>query len=143
MSPLADKTFTVSNQGKSYAFGVCNAAGSSWATVGACQLPGGNGTKTTVPLGVFNHYLQFNQTGSPYLEYKTGAACDGIQKTWSTKIEFLCASNGLAEGPVIVENDNCTLVVQFVTHLVCKNEVGKFVFFVLYCRLHNFMSIFR
>lgn len=127
LSPLAAQTFNVSNQGKSYAFSICNAVGSPCpSAVGACQLSGGNGSETAIPLGLFNHYLQFNQTGSPYLEYKTGATCEGINKNWSTKIEFICASEGMVEGPVIVENDNCTLVVHFVTHLVCQQQVNEF-----------------
>lgn len=122
LSSLAAKTYKVSNDGKNYVFGVCNAAGAPCADkAGACQLPAAD-NGTVVPLGAFNHYVKFNMTGSPYLEYKTGSVCKSLDQHWSTKIEFICASEAMVEGPVIVENDDCTLVVHFVTSLVCQKQ---------------------
>lgn len=107
-------------------------------------MPGGsNSTKSVLPLGQFNHFLRFNQTGSPYLEYKSGAACENVADKWSSKIEFLCASDGMAEGPVVVENDHCQLVVHFVTRLVCQKQVRYIDLVSVKCwlTLYNYLDL--
>lgn len=130
---LAGKQYTVKRNNASYAFGICNVANSPCPDkAGACET----GSSSTKSLGIFNTNLMFDETArTVYLLYKTGTVCEGISKQWTTRIEFVCAADNDAEGPVIIENSNCELVIKYHTQIVCQKEViiyFYFFFFILF-----------
>lgn len=108
---------------ETYSFGICNMARDPCLeTSGACQTINGQATS----MGTFNDNLQFNDTGSPFLVYTAGSVCKGVHEQWTTRIEFLCPTTGQPEGPIIVENSHCQLVIHYVTDLVCRKGVSCF-----------------
>lgn len=127
LSTLAGQPYNVTSAaGLTYRFGVCNAAGAPCADgVGMCRVNGTAVQAAVLPLGDFNAHMRFNQTGAPYLWYGGGAVCGTIQRQWSARVEFVCASDGQPEGAVLVEEDEqCTVIVQFVTKLVCQQQIA-------------------
>lgn len=127
LSPLANRPYNVTTAaGLTYRFGVCNAAGAPCADgVGACRVNGTAAVAAVLPLGDFNAHMRFNQTGAPYLWYGSGAVCGNIRGQWSARVEFVCATAGMPEGPVVIEEDDeCTVIVQFVTKLVCQQPIA-------------------
>lgn len=76
-------------------------------------------------MGLINRELHFlnENTDSPILLYESGSVCKSLNKQWTTRIEFLCQTDGMSAGPTIVENNNCSLIIHFVTKLVCLKEV--------------------
>lgn len=76
-------------------------------------------------MGLFNDHLKFEQAGSPYLLYVGGDVCLKPSRQWTTKIEFLCSKNG-EDSPIVIENTDCELVIQYKTDLVCQKEVSFF-----------------
>lgn len=88
---------------------------------GACNVTGGQSSS----MGIINSDLQLSdKSTAPFLLYISGSVCSSLQKGWTTKIEFVCQTDGMTAGPKIIENSNCTLVINFVTKLVCRNEVS-------------------
>jgi insulin-like growth factor 2 receptor len=120
MSPLANKSFNLTLDGENYFFSVCSPTLEPCAGKAAACLTTAN--KQSTSLGVQNDYLRYNVTGSPYILYENGAKCDDTRH-WSTKIEFLCASEGLAEGPHIIEHKDCQLLIHFVTEYACQTNM--------------------
>ncbi|XP_055901792.1 cation-independent mannose-6-phosphate receptor [Eupeodes corollae] len=154
MNSLKNETYNLVLNGKNYTFGICTDAGSACLEHdGACESINGQSTS----LGITNSNLLLNPTGSPYLLYITGASCQPKDKTatttyWSTKIEFVCATDGAAgqtivvgdgtssastassssssslsssssSGPKIIENSNCQLLIHYQTKLACQNQI--------------------
>lgn len=82
-------------------------------------------------MGTFNTNLRINQTGTPYLLYENGVICEEKENTkWSTKIEFVCANNSSGkgknksvEGPKIIENSHCQLLINYQTELACQEQI--------------------
>lgn len=137
LTSLAGRQYNATRGSATYHFGICNEAGAPCAVgagVGMC-MSNATATTTTVagdssqpisrPLGGFNTYLRYNQTGAPFLQYTGGAVCGAIGRTWSARVEFVCASAGMSEGAVVVEeNEDCVVIVHFVTKLVCQQQIG-------------------
>lgn len=72
--------------------------------------------------------MRINQTGTPYLLYENGVICSEKENTkWSTKIEFVCANNRTnsknSEGPKIIENSHCQLLIHYQTALACQEQI--------------------
>lgn len=127
LASLSEQSYNVSHDNVTYQFGVCKSANEPClGTSGICQTG-----KTTMSLGMVSEFLQFNKTGSPYLIYKNGANCDGIDKKWQTKIEFVCVDdhsirdkiNKIDSKITVVENTNCEVIIQFETLLACQKQV--------------------
>lgn len=76
-------------------------------------------------MGIVSSYNQLSEESSeaPYLLYKGGSVCGTLQQQWTIKIKFACQLDGMPAGPKIIENENCSLIIQFATKLVCTNEV--------------------
>lgn len=122
LKELSGKPYTVEHDGEKYVFGICADAKPQCAeNVGACNVTGGQSSS----MGTVSSGLQLSdeKSDSPFLLYKSGSVCGALGKQWTTKIEFLCQTDGMAAGPKIIENTNCTLIIQFATKLVCNNEV--------------------
>ncbi|XP_055848636.1 cation-independent mannose-6-phosphate receptor [Episyrphus balteatus] len=142
MNSLKNETYNLGLNSKTYTFGICTDGGSPCLEhAGACESINGQSTS----LGNTNSNLRFNQTGSPYLLYETGAPCQPKTKDktatttfWSTKIEFVCATDGggdgagqgataasssSSSGPKIIENSNCQLLIHYQTKLACQNQI--------------------
>lgn len=157
MNSLRNETYNLGLNGKTYTFGICADGGSPCLEhAGACETINGQSTS----LGNTNSNLRFNQTGSPYLLYESGAPCQPNTKDktatttfWSTKIEFVCATDGdggggggasvadghttngdgaaasppssstSSNGPKIIENSNCQLLIHYPTKLACQNQI--------------------
>lgn len=138
LSSLANRQFNVTNDKAStltYRLGICNQAGAPCADgVGMCSINGTERQAALVPLGDFNVHMRYNQTGSPYLLYGSGGSvCGDIRRHWSARVEFVCATAGMTEGPVVVEeNEDCTVVVHFVTKLVCQQQIA--------CKANDWMT---
>ncbi|EDW16577.1 cation-independent mannose-6-phosphate receptor isoform X1 [Drosophila mojavensis] len=115
----------LSKDGKTYNVAVCTGAGSPClANGGACYEENG----VSYGLGNFNANLRFNQSGSAYLLYEDGVKCDNGNRRWSTKIEFVCASNATkgsldADALHIIEDSNCQLLIQYWTPLACLEQI--------------------
>lgn len=108
---------------KTYLFGICNMANSPCkGKDGICEK---TDTSDTISLGQFNDHLKLNQTGSSYLSYVGGDVCVKPSRQWTSKIEFLCPTKGVKEGPIVIENTECQIIIQYVTDLVCQKEVGS------------------
>ncbi len=120
---MADVEHSVKHDNKTYSFGICNAAKTCKAKNGICENADGG---KTISMGLFNDHLKFNKTGAPYLMYVGGDVCQKPSRQWTTKIEFLCGKDGV-DGPVMVENTDCEVVIQYKTALVCQQEVGDFI----------------
>uniref|UniRef100_A0A0K8ULD3 Cation-independent mannose-6-phosphate receptor n=1 Tax=Bactrocera latifrons TaxID=174628 RepID=A0A0K8ULD3_BACLA len=121
MRSLQGKTYELSMSSKNYTFGICaNAGHSCLSNDGSCLIE----NQQTTSLGQKNSQLRSDRSGSPYLLYTDGALCDG-QNKWSTRIEFVCASNtSNALGPKIIENKNCQLLIHFQTPLACHEQIA-------------------
>lgn len=128
LTSLAGTEHTVKHDNKTYAFGICNMAKTCKDKNGICEK-GDNGSTTS--LGIYNDHLKYEQTGSPYLLYVGGDVCSKPSRQWTTKIEFLCGKDG-ETGPVMVENTDCEVVIQYKTELVCQKEIN--------CRTYNHSS---
>lgn len=106
-----------------------NMSNTRWSSLGfSCAFPGAcyeeNGV--TYALGNFNGHLRFNQSGSPYLLYEDGVKCENDNRRWSTKIEFVCASNATkdsVDAVHIIEDSNCQLLIQYWTPLACLEQI--------------------
>ncbi|XP_023172592.2 cation-independent mannose-6-phosphate receptor isoform X2 [Drosophila hydei] len=113
----------LSKDGKTYNVAVCAGAGTPClANGGACYEENG----VTYALGNFNGHLRFNQSGSPYLLYEDGVKCENDNRRWSTKIEFVCASNATkdsVDAVHIIEDSNCQLLIQYWTPLACLEQI--------------------
>lgn len=80
-------------------------------------------------MGVISDNLRLSEKGgAPYLLYESGSACD-LNRKWTTKIEFICQTDKLTAGPQIIEDTNCTIIIQFVTKAVCQKDVCRLQFF--------------
>lgn len=102
----------------------CSSLGFPCALSGACYEENG----VSYGLGNFNANLRFNQSGSAYLLYEDGVKCDNGNRRWSTKIEFVCASNATkgsldADALHIIEDSNCQLLIQYWTPLACLEQI--------------------
>lgn len=125
LNELSGKSYTVEQDNEKYVFGICTTAKQSCLeNVGACLVTGGQSSS----MGTISNVLELTEENnhSPYLLYKSGSVCGSLNKQWTTKIEFVCQMDGMAAGPKIVENSNCSLIIHFVTKLVCNNEVRLF-----------------
>lgn len=125
MKELSGKQYSLEQGGQKYVFGVCTEPkGPCNGNAGACLVTGDkNGQSSS--MGVVSSELQLSteRNEAPFLAYKSGSVCGALHKQWETKIEFACQMDGTTAGPKIIENTNCTLIIQFVTKLVCNNEV--------------------
>lgn len=122
MNELSGKTYTVEQDDKKYVFGICkNANAPCLDKVGACLVTGGQSSS----MGTVSSILEMSEEKSdaPFLSYKSGSVCGTLDNHWTTKIEFVCQTDGMPAGPKIVENSNCSLIIHFATKLVCNNEV--------------------
>lgn len=110
---------------KKYIFGICTEPKEPCnGSTGSCLVTGDkNGQSSS--MGIVSSELQLSEerNEAPYLLYKGGSVCGTLQQQWTTKIEFACQLDGMPAGPKIIENDNCSLIIQFSTKLVCTNEV--------------------
>lgn len=123
MNELSGKQYTVEHEKQKYVFGICtDAKRPCREKVGACLVTGGQSTSMgTISTDLF--LSEEEKSDSPFLLYKEGSVCGTLSKQWTTKIEFVCQTDGMAAGPKIVEDSNCTLIIHFATKHVCKNEV--------------------
>lgn len=121
LTSMAGVEHTVKHENKTYSFGICNIAKACKDKNGICEK---TDSGETISMGLFNDHLKFEQTGSPYLLYVGGDVCEKPSRQWTTKIEFLCGKNG-EDGPVVIENTDCELIIQYKTDLVCQKEVGN------------------
>ncbi|XP_037918869.1 cation-independent mannose-6-phosphate receptor [Hermetia illucens] len=117
-NPIAG-VYNVTQGDKHYMVGICKDIGSPCLSGdGACELNNNQATslgKSTVELNV-------NETGSPFAIYTSGSKCNSSQN-WTTKIEFICSNNQTDQGPKIIENSNCVLIVHFKTSLACQEQI--------------------
>lgn len=120
LTSLAGAEYSVKHGNKSYSFGICQAAKACDQKSGICEK---NDTSKAISMGVSNDHLKFDTTGAPYLSYIGGDVCEKPSRQWTTKIEFICGKDG-DKGPIMVENTNCTVVIQYKTELVCQTQVG-------------------
>lgn len=136
MRELSGKLYNVEQGDKKYVFGVCTEPKEPCnGNTGACLVTGDkNGQSSS--MGIVSSDLQLSEerNEAPYLLYKSGSICTA-DKHWTTKIEFACQLDGMQAGPKIIENENCTLIIQFATKLVCTNEVK------IKMQLHTHFSI--
>lgn len=121
LSSLSGITYNVTQQNSTYSFAICDTPKEQCiGDAGSCRTHGGS----VASLGITSKHLYFNETGSPYLIYESGSACKSLDEKWSTKIEFICASEGTI-GPKVIENTGCMLIIQFVTSLACpENQIS-------------------
>lgn len=124
LNELSGKEYTVESTDKQiYKFGICtDVKASCGVEVGACLTTGGQ--KTSMGKISTDLFLSLEEkSDSPYLLYTSGSVCGALSKEWTTKIEFVCQTDGMQAGPKIVEDSNCILIIHFATKHVCKNEV--------------------
>lgn len=123
VSTLSGHEHTVEHGGQTYQFGICSDVKKSCGVdVGACMTTGGQ--KTSMGKISTDLFLSLEEkSDSPYLLYESGSVCENLSKHWTTKIEFVCLTEGMQTGPQVIEDSNCTLIIHFPTKLVCKNEV--------------------
>lgn len=105
---------------ETYSFGICTITKDPCLeNAGACLTTKGQSSS----MGVISGNLRLSEKGgAPYLLYESGSACEKNRK-WTTKIEFICQTDKLASGPQIIEDTNCTVIIQFVTKAVCQQDV--------------------
>lgn len=126
LSSLAGNQYSVKHGNQTYFFGVCNLAKSPCKDkVGICEkTDDGN----TISMGQFNDHLKFNESGSSiastYLSYVAGDVCKKPSQQWTSKIEFICPKSDGANGPIVIENTECEIVIQYMTDLVCQKQVS-------------------
>lgn len=121
LKELSGKSYTVERNDKKYVFGICTDAKQQCGeNVGACSV------SHPTSMGAVSNVLQLSEekSDSPFLLYKSGAICGPLDRYWSTKIEFVCQTDGMPAGPKIIEDTSCQLIIHFATKLVCNNEVG-------------------
>lgn len=125
LTTLSHKQYKIDAKNQSYVFGICNSAQTPCADKsGACEITTiGDGTQQKMALGKFNDDLRFNETGSPYLVYRGGAVCRNISQQWNTRIEFICEMDLSKQGPHVIENTDCELIIHFLTNLACQKQV--------------------
>lgn len=123
LTELSGKEYTVEHDKQTYKFGICtDVKGSCAVDVGACLTTGGQ--KSSLGKISTDLFLSMEEkSDSPYLLYTSGSVCGTLSKQWTTKIEFVCQTEGMLAGPNIVEDSNCTLIIHFATKHVCKHEV--------------------
>lgn len=85
--------------------------------------------KNRTSTGMTKTKLMWSQ-GGPYLNYTDGAICGAGQRRY-TVIAFFCGAEGSSDGPMIMEDENCALIIHWNTQLVCEKRVsidnrGKF-----------------
>lgn len=118
--------YTLTQEKQKYVFGVCTEPKEPCnGNAGACLVTGDKSGQSS-SMGIVNSELQLSdeRNEAPYLLYKNGSVCEALHNQWTTKIEFACQTEGMTAGPKIIENSNCTLIIQFVTKLVCNYEVN-------------------
>lgn len=122
LSELSGKKYDVGQDTNTYSFGICTSPKEPCReNAGACRTTQGQSSS----MGVINNVLQLpDATSAPFLLYGSGSVCKGLDQKWTTKIEFICQTDGMAAGPKIVEDTNCTLIIHFATKLVCRNDVN-------------------
>lgn len=123
LSELSGKEYTVENNKQKYKFGICtDVKASCGVDVGACLITGGQ--KSSMGKISTDLLLSLDEkSDSPFLLYESGGVCGALSKQWTTKIEFICQTDGMVAGPKIIEDSNCTLIINFASKHVCKNEV--------------------
>lgn len=115
ISALANEYSITDSQNQKYSLAICTPSKTCPNTSGICSIS--NDQENS--LGQFNTKLKINATGSPFLEYNSGVNC-GEDKKFSTRIEFICAENkSNSVNPIIVEKDDCHLIIQIETNKVC------------------------
>lgn len=123
LNELSGQEYTVENGGHTYKFGICTDIKSTCLEgAGACLMTGGQKTS----MGKISADLLLSdddKSDAPFLLYKEGSVCEALTKQWTTKIEFICQTDGMRAGPKVIEDSNCTLIIHFVTKHVCRNEV--------------------
>lgn len=122
MTELSGKKYQVAYQNQTYTFGICTGPKDPCLeNAGACLTSKGQSSS----MGVTNDELILpGDGGAPYLLYESGSVCEALHQKWSTKIEFICQREDMAAGPKIIENTNCSLIIQFATKKVCRNDVS-------------------
>lgn len=126
MGSLANTKFIANNPNdtsKSYYFSICSSVGEPCLeSSGSCEV---NRLGQSQKIGEMNENLHVDENGSIYLIYKNGAFCtQNLKKT--TKIQFICINGNQKEGPVLIEDTNCEILIHFNTKLACpKNDVCK------------------
>lgn len=102
-------------------FSICsNANDQCIGNAGSCIVKMNNKQIQSTPAGVANNKLLLNGK-SPYLLYENGSVCKRAGSKFSTRIDFICADNVNDEGPVLIEDDGCAIVIHFKTLLACIN----------------------
>lgn len=133
LSELSHQQYTVKHDNDEYVFGICAEPKQPCKdNAGACLVTNGQSSS----MGIVSSELQFSDetSNSPILLYQSGSVCKELNKQWTTRIEFLCQTEGMSAVPTIVENANCSLIIHFPTKLACQYEV-KFDFF---CKCKHF-----
>ncbi|XP_059621562.1 cation-independent mannose-6-phosphate receptor isoform X2 [Phlebotomus argentipes] len=119
LRPLSKKPFNVTHDNHTYAFGICaSPRAPCLESSGACEIFAAE----TRGLGLVNDKLLVNQTGAPYLKYEGGGLCQSTKQPWYSVIEFVCAEQGMQQGPKVIENTDCRLIIQFVTDAICQTR---------------------
>ncbi|XP_031627910.1 cation-independent mannose-6-phosphate receptor isoform X2 [Contarinia nasturtii] len=129
LNALSGQSYRVQHGNQTYVFGVCSEPKEPCnGKAGACLVTGDQKGQSA-SLGIVNSELQLSEekNEAPYILYKSGSACDTQQ--WTTKIEFACEHERIEAGPKVIEDTNCTLLIQFPTELVCRNDIQ--------CKAHN------
>ncbi len=128
MSSLSGHRFSVTNENdtsKVYFFSICSAPGEPCMgqNTGACQF---DKTKSqSTQMGIVNSELTILESGAIFLNYTSGSICD-FHKKHSTRIQFICINGEQKEGPTLIEDKDCEILIHFNTKLACpKNDVCK------------------
>ncbi|XP_043511603.1 cation-independent mannose-6-phosphate receptor isoform X1 [Frieseomelitta varia] len=109
-------SYTIRKNGTEYKFGVCNSLVNLCASgTGVCRI------NSYTSMGKANTNLMWEE-GGPYLNYTDGDVCKTGQRRY-TIIAFICGAEGSPDGPLIMEQDDCQLIIHWNTNLVCGNRV--------------------
>lgn len=85
--------------------------------LGVCRI------NSHTSMGKANTNLMWEE-GGPYLNYTDGDVCKTEQRHY-TIIAFVCGAEGSPDGPLIMEQNDCQLIIHWNTNLVCGNRVDN------------------
>lgn len=88
-----------------------------FSRLGVCLI------KSGISIGKANTNLMWEE-GGPYLNYTDGDECKPGQRRY-TIIAFICGAEGSRDGPLIMEQNTCQLIIHWNTNLVCGNRVRQ------------------
>lgn len=119
------KTYEVKHGDEVYELGICSSPEKCLNNSGACRIKG----EQSESMGTLSE-LQLDEI--PFLLYENGAKCEGDRR-YTTIIQFVCPPADESKGaetnsdngiPKVIEDKNCTLVIQFPTKAACQNTVS-------------------